>query len=115
MDSGWSGPTPSRGATRTRTPGGASIPVRAAISAAVLPTSSGLGSRSAVTRAAARRSASPAFRKYPPCRSNSRRASPATASSTTTEFSDEQSRPLSKVLPVMMSATAFGKSAVRSM
>ena len=46
---------------------------------------------------------------------NAARASSATASSTTTEFSDEQSTPLSKVLPVMMSRTAFGTSADVSM
>ena len=41
--------------------------------------------------------------------------SSAIASSTTTEFSDEQSTPLSNVLPVTMSRTAFFTLAVRSM
>ena len=39
----------------------------------------------------------------------SRLASSASGASTTTEFSDEQSRPLSNVLPVMMSRTALAE------
>ena len=50
----------------------------------------------------------PAFRKYAPCAWNCRAAPPRrSAASTTTEFGDEQSTPLSNVLPVMMSRAAF--------
>ena len=46
---------------------------------------------------------------------NSARTCSSSDASTTTEFSDEQSTPLSKVFPVTMSRTALATSAVDSM
>ena len=94
---------------------GASMPARSAISRAGLPTRAGFGRAWGVTRTLATASDSAGDRKWPPRASNSRRTSPAIGSSTTTEFSDEHSTPLSKVLPATMSRTAFATSAERSM
>ncbi len=99
----------------TRVSAGTVRPHFAATNVADFPTRAGLGSRCGVTSTLATASISAADMKYPPCAWNSRLTSSAIASSTTTEFSDEQSTPLSNVLPVMMSRTALGTSAVRSM
>ena len=54
-------------------------------------------------------------RKCAPLATNCRFTSSTIGASTTTEFSDEQSSPLSNVLPVTMSRTALTISALRSM
>ena len=72
----------------------------------------GSGSRCGVTRTARHRVHLGAGQEVAALRlTNSRFTSSAIGSSTTTEFSDEQSTPLSNVLPVMMSRTAFVTSA----
>ena len=106
------------GKRRDRTlacPSGTLIPTCSAMTEADFPTSAGFGSRCGVTSAFANASISAAFRKYAPCARIARRTSSATASSTTTEFGDEQSTPLSNVLPITMSLAAFFRSALRSM
>ena len=60
-------------------------------------------------------SISDALRKCAPLATNWRLTSSTSGASTTTEFSDEQSTPLSNVLPVTISRTAFTTSADRSM
>ena len=87
------------------------MPAFSAMKVAGLPTSAGFGNRCGETSTFVTASISAAFRKYAPCCTNSRFSSSAMAVSTTTEFGDEQSSPLSNVLPMMMSDAAFLMSA----
>ena len=82
-----------------------------AMTVAGLPTSAGFGKRCGDTSTRVTASISAAFKKYAPCATNSRFSSSLIDESTTTEFGDEQSRPLSNVLPAMMSDAAFLMSA----
>ena len=68
----------------------------------------GWAAAAASRAAAASFRASPADRKCAPCACISRLNGSATSRSTTTEFGDEQSTPLSKLLPVTMSRRGFG-------
>ncbi len=95
--------------------GGTLKPACSAMNVAALPTSFGFGSRCGVTSTVASLSASAGDMKYAPCCVNWRFTSSATAASTTTEFGDEHSTPLSKHLPTRMSLAAFARSADFSM
>ena len=95
--------------------GGMLNPACSAMNFAVLPTSFGLGSRCGETSTAASLSASAGDMKYAPWLMNWRFTSSWTEASTTTEFGDEQSTPLSKHFPTMMSLAALTRSADFSM
>ena len=79
-----------------------------------LPTISGLSERCGVATIFASWSASDGFRKWAPWTLNCSRTAISIGASTTIACSEAQIVPLSKHLPVKMSCTAFGTSAVRS-
>jgi hypothetical protein len=91
------------------------MPTFSAMNAAERPTKAGFGRRWGVISTFASASISRSFIKYEPRDWNWRRVSSAITSSTTTEFGDEHSTPLSKVLPRTMSYAALARSADFSM
>src|SRR5215510_7893626 len=114
IDNGYSRPTPATSAIKQRVPGGTVKPAIFAITSTDLPTIAELSERCGVATTFPSCSASAAERKCAPWSLNCSRTACSIGASQTTACSEAQIVPLSKHLPVKMSCTAFGTSAVRS-